>query len=227
MANKSKDQNDKSECFLDVLLDSEVYSQNIEKISNDIVIVLSAATDTSRNTITIVLSHFAKNKASSERARAEIDALMKKKGITDILKAEHNQVNADELPHLYRVIDECMRVNPPLPTTEEFIVLKDCNMGGINFTKGSSCMFHLYGLHHNPNEWQKPEQFLPERFDPSHELFKTPKGEKRNPMSFLPFTFGERKCVGYQFARVLIPNITIRIHHHFEMEFIDKEMLED
>jgi len=31
---------------------------------------------------------------------------------------------------------------------------------------------------------QRPEELIPERFDPSSDISKTPKGTKRHPMSF-------------------------------------------
>lgn len=49
----------------------------------------------------------------------------------------------------------------------------------------------------------------------------------RDPMSFTPFLFGERKCIGYQFAKVLIPMITIQLLHNFDIELQDPELLQD
>ena len=48
----------------------------------------------------------------------------------------------------------------------------------------------------DPREWQRPNEFLPERYDPSSPLFKRSDGGNRNPYSHIPFTFGSRNCPG-------------------------------
>ena len=78
--------------------------------------------------------------------------------------------------------------------------------------------------HRNPNEWHYPDKFMPERFDPESEYFKTPNGKARHPLSFIPFSFGERKCLGYQFANVIIPTLISRIIFQVDLEFTDRDL---
>lgn len=139
------------------------------------------------------------------------------------MKIEFRNVNPQEFPYLHQVIHECLRVNHPVPTSDEYKILKDCQLGGFNFKKDQSVMFDYNGIHNNPNEWQQPDKFLPDRHDPNHELFKTPSGDKRHPKSFVPFSFGERHCLGYQLAKFTIPNIWIQLLPLFDLEFVDKE----
>jgi cytochrome P450 len=47
-------------------------------------------------------------------------------------------------------------------------------------------------------------EFIPERFDSSSEIAKTPSGAKRHPMSFGPFLGGKRVCLGKTFAELMI-----------------------
>jgi cytochrome P450 len=65
----------------------------------------------------------------------------------------------------------------------------------------------------NPDEWQEPENFIPERFDPESPYYLTPKGTKRHPMSFGPFLGGRRICLGKSFAeniaKVVFPIIAL------------------
>lgn len=120
------------------------------------------------------------------------------------------------------MINECLRFNPSATVTEEYRITKDCTLGGIKFRKDTQVDFFIYNVHHNPNEWHTPEKFLPDRFNPASELFKAPNGEARHPYSFVPFGFGERKCVGYQLAKVVIPNFIIKILRFFDFEYLDK-----
>ena len=43
-------------------------------------------------------------------------------------------------------------------------------------------------------------------------------------MAFIPFSFGERKCLGYQFANVIIPSLVLKIIDKLDFEFIDEDM---
>ena len=61
----------------------------------------------------------------------------------------------------------------------------------------------------DPEQWIKPEEFIPERFDSQSEFYLTPKGEKRNPFAFSPFLGGMRICLGKTFiesvSKVMLP----------------------
>ena len=61
-------------------------------------------------------------------------------------------------------------------------------------------MVNIRYLHNNPDEWQEPDSFIPERFDPTSKYYLTPSGKKRHPMSFGPFLGGRRICIGKTFA---------------------------
>ena len=87
--------------------------------------------------------------------------------------------------------------------------------------------FYIHGVHRDPNQWQVPDKFDPYRFDPENKLFKTPEGKMRHPMSFIPFGVGERKCLGYILARVMMPTIISKIVYNFDFEFVDKSFYED
>ena len=77
-------------------------------------------------------------------------------------------------------------------------------MGEYVFRDDHQFAINIYGLHHNPDEWQEPERFIPERFDPASKYYLTPKGTRRHPMSFGPFIGGKRNCLGKTFAEYVI-----------------------
>lgn len=57
---------------IEILLESDVYQDNIKKISNDLVVALFAGTDTSRNNTITTLCHLIKNSEAKEVVREEI-----------------------------------------------------------------------------------------------------------------------------------------------------------
>jgi len=75
-------------------------------------------------------------------------------------------------------------------------VTKDLKVKNLNFRKGDNIYFYYLGLHFNSKVWQRPREFLPERFDPNNSLYFTPDGKKRNPFCFSGFGGGSRICLG-------------------------------
>lgn len=65
-----KDQ--KPKCFIDLMLQSDVYGGNVTKIANDMIVAMIAANETSRNTTINTICHLIKSKESMARTRNEI-----------------------------------------------------------------------------------------------------------------------------------------------------------
>nr|XP_018916700.1 PREDICTED: cytochrome P450 4X1-like [Bemisia tabaci] len=72
---------------------------------------------------------------------------------------------------------------------------------------GINVLVPLFGLHHDPRYWEKPNEFYPEHFSPENEG-KRPKG------TFLPFSNGPRNCIGNKYAmramKCLLANVVLR-----------------
>ena len=89
--------------------------------------------------------------------------------------------------------------------------------------KGDRVILNIYQLHHNGDEWQEPDSFIPERFDPQSKYRLTPSGKPRHPMSYIPFLGGKRVCVGKTFAETTFRFILPIILNSFEFEFVNPE----
>jgi len=62
----------------------------------------------------------------------------------------------------------------------------------------------MYACHFNATQWQKPHEFIPERFDHSDPLSLTPDGKRRSPYALIPFSGGKRVCSGKVFADAVL-----------------------
>ncbi len=73
---------------------------------------------------------------------------------------------------------------------------QDATLGKFNVKANDEIIINYYGLHYNSAEWQRPYEFLPDRWDVQSDLYLTPGGKKRHPYSFTPFNGGRRGCIG-------------------------------
>ena len=98
---------------------------------------------------------------------------------------------------------------------------EDVQCGPLMMGKGHAFSVSMFHLHNNPQEWIKPEVFIPERFDPDSPYFLTPKGTKRNPFSFSPFLGGSRICIGKTFIEAVSKLTTPVLLANFTFEFAE------
>jgi len=128
-----------------------------------------------------------------------------------------------DLVYLQRVINESLRLNPPSVTTTPYYFERETKIGSLTVEANCSILVNIFGLHRNGKYWQRPEEFLPERFDPSHPLAKTPSGESRMPLAFMPWNAGKRICAGKSFAELVLKVVLTALTQNFDLSFVDSE----
>ena len=78
-------------------------------------------------------------------------------------------------------------------------------------------------MHKNPKEWQRPEEFLPDRFDPNSPLYLTPGGKKRHIMSFIPWGSGKRICLGKTLAESQLKILITYLTQKYGISMLDRK----
>lgn len=81
----------------------------------------------------------------------------------------------------------------------------------------------MAAIHRNPEEYQRIDEFLPQRFDPNDPLYLTPGGKERHKGSFKPFAYGPRKCLGYLFAGVAVPSFVLNMVNTYDLVHMDEK----
>ncbi|KAJ5772227.1 hypothetical protein N7520_002756 [Penicillium odoratum] len=76
--------------------------------------------------------------------------------------------------------------------------------GGYRLPKDAVIIPALHHIHNNPELWDNPHKFDPDRWD-------TPEVKNRHKASYLPFAAGPRMCIGFNFAlqeiKVFLPKL--------------------
>ena len=120
---------------------------------------------------------------------------VQKKLHTEIDNAPVSENLSDKIrnmKYLEYVIKESLRLYPPAPFYERFLD-KDTRIDGHVLPKGTTRSMDVIGIHTNPEYWDDPLCFNPDRF--GDEKFC-----KRNPYTYLPFSTGPRNYIGQKFA---------------------------
>ena len=118
----------------------------------------------------------------------------------------------NDLPYTNAVVSEAMRLYPPLPITIRQ-ALEDDVLDGYPIKANSGIFINIYSAHHNPDFWENPEGYDPDRFLP----------ERKNDISrfaYLPFGGGPRQCIGNNFALMEAVLALSMITQRFELNLI-------
>ncbi|KAI0244007.1 cytochrome P450-dit2 [Massospora cicadina] len=99
------------------------------------------------------------------------------------------------IPLLDAVIRETMRMYPPSAILALRVATKDTTLCGYDIPKGTAIIPDVYAMHNDPEYWPEPEKFNPYRF-----LDRTGQLLERCPGPWLPFSGGERTCLGNSFS---------------------------
>ena len=178
-----------------------------EQVMIEILQLLVAGNETSSNTLAWTFYLLARNPACLDKVRAEIRDTVGD-GAIDFM-ALH------KLTYTLQVIDEATRLYPPFWMIDR-IALEDDEIAGIQIPAGVMVVPYIYGVHRNPDHWDDPNVFDPDRFDPA-------KSKSRHAFAHVPFGGGPRVCIGQNMAIMQILLILATIIRKYDFSLVSSE----
>jgi cytochrome P450 len=121
------------------------------------------------------------------------------------------------LTYAHDVVREAMRLYPPVWTLGRRVVEDDLVDGWL-LPKGALVFVSPWALHRHPEYWPRPREFEPSRWaveDP-----------RRQQGAYLPFSMGQRKCIGDTFAMVEAQLILVTVLRRFHLELVPGQTFE-
>lgn len=140
------------------------------------------------------------------------------------LKAEAQAVFGDRVPqfeditkltYAKQVINEGMRLYPPAYVVGREPIEED-EILGTKIPKKSIMLVSIMAAHRNPEVWENPDVFDPDRF--------LPERAKAIPkFAYMPFGAGPRMCIGNHFAIMEMQLVLALLARDFEFEYMGKK----
>lgn len=158
-----------------------------QEVHDHLITLLLTGVETQALTLTSAFSLLAGHPDAERRLHAELDSVL----------AEGRRPTAEDLPHLAYtrcVVSETLRHSSPgwLFTR---VATEETELAGRRLPKGATVLYSPHLLHHDPSSFPDPERFDPDRWLPGR-----PTAQERRAM--MPFSVGNRKCLGDEFAMV-------------------------
>ncbi|XP_042143002.1 cytochrome P450 3A43-like [Ixodes scapularis] len=168
----------------------------VEAESN-VSLVLTAGTVNLSKYSSWLLYLLARHQNVQKKVRDEIKTILRNGGA----------INYDAVPkmqYLEQVFLESMRTQSSPSGFVTRLVEKELDAGCVKIPEGVSIVIPTYLLHHDPELWQDPGSFDPERFRP--ETF-----EHEDAGAYQPFGAGPRNCFAMAFSKKVIMLLAAKV----------------
>jgi len=155
-----------------------------QEVRDHVITIFLAGHETTAMALTWTWFLLSQHPHVEAKLHAEIDTVLGGRAPT------HDDLS--KLVYTRMVLDESMRIYPPVHTIARQAISEDILVGQ-RIPKGSTIMIAPWLLHRHVKLWDNPSVFDPERFSPQ-------RSSGRARFSYLPFGGGKRICIGAAFS---------------------------
>ncbi|XP_058080302.1 cytochrome P450 81Q32-like [Magnolia sinica] len=203
----------KKKTFIDVLLslqetEPEYYTDQI--IKGLLSALLAAGTDTSALTTEWAMSLLLNHPDVLEKAKVELDMHVGPRLL--------DESDLAKLPYLHCIINETLRLYPVAPLLVPHESSEESIVGGFNVARGTMLLVNVWAIHRDPELWEDPTDFKPERF-------QGPQIAKES-LKLIPFGHGRRACPGASLAVRMVGLALGTLIQCFEWERVGEEKID-
>ena len=182
---------------------SEVLTE--KEILDDIILLIFAGMDTSKNTTEASLDHLSRDVDLQKQLREDIA----EKILTKNLQYDFDAYDAHRLLSLF--LKESLRLFGPVYLGFTKLAKKNFKLGRYKIYKGTRMMVPHSALHRKPEYYSNPEKFDIQNFGDEEKL------KKFGKHGYQPFSAGKRACIGKSLAELSIKMILTSFLGAFEL----------
>eukprot|EP00092_Neocalanus_flemingeri_P030146 GFUD01032724.1.p1 GENE.GFUD01032724.1~~GFUD01032724.1.p1 ORF type:complete len:547 (+),score=100.67 GFUD01032724.1:119-1759(+) len=194
-------ENAKTAGNMDQVFDSMDPELQLEQIILDI---FSAGVETLKTTLQWAILFMIHNPEVRKKVQAELSSVVEPDRLpcTDDMPL---------LPYTRATIYEVMRRSTVVPMGTTHATDRTVELEGHLIPKNTHVIPLLHGVHMDPEVWDQPEEFRPERF-------LTEEGKLYKPKHFMPFGAGQRMCLGDKLAEMELQLFFSSLLHVYDLE---------
>ncbi|KAH6783655.1 hypothetical protein C2S52_008614 [Perilla frutescens var. hirtella] len=202
----------RSEDLVDVLLKYQHTDAEFHLTDDDIKAVILdmffAGSETSATAVGWAMSEMMRNPKILKRAQDEVRQVLDRKGSNSYV----DEAEFGELKYLKLVIDETLRLHPPLPLLVPRMSSERCEIDGYEIPAKTRVIINAWALGRDPKHWNDADKFIPERFE------NTTIDYKGNNFEYIPFGSGRRICPGMSMGLINVEFTLATLLYHFDWE---------
>ena len=180
------------------------------EVRDEVVIIFIAGHETTAVAMTFVWYLLSKHPWAEEKLHQELAAVLKGR--------PPRFEDLERLPYTRQVIQEAMRLYPPVPGLAGRRAEADDVIGGHRIPKGTQVVVMPWVLHRHHALWNEPERFDPDRFSPENSA-------GRDRFAWLPFGGGPRICIGAALAITEASLILATIAQRFRLRYVEDQQI--
>jgi cytochrome P450 len=178
---------------------------------HDEILTLGATSATSLRPLPWVWYLLATQPQAEERLQTELAEVLGNRQPT--------ATDLGRLVYLRQVLDETMRLYPPLPIMMMRAATADDEVCGRRIPRGSIVSIIPWVVHRHRKLWRDPDRFDPDRFAPA----ETP---QRSRYAYIPFAVGPHVCVGASMAMLQLTIAVAVLAQQFRFRLVPGRAIE-
>ena len=194
-----------------------------EQLNVESSLLIAAGADTTSLTLAAVFHYLLHNPRVMDVLAEEVRSTL---SAEDLDKISPSKLIG--LPYMRAVVDETLRLSPPVPSLLAREVLKGgLTIDGNHIPEGTIVGVPSYAIHRNPEYFPEPEAFYPERWiaidsedtssSPLPNVPRTRHSVSLARQAFVAFSQGSRGCIGRQLAYYELHTALARLLHRFDI----------
>ncbi|KAF5772381.1 putative N-methylcoclaurine 3'-monooxygenase [Helianthus annuus] len=188
-----------SKFFLDRLLENGFSDDRINEYVTELFV---AGTNTTTTSLVWAMAEIVKNQDVVKRIEEE----MKREIGSNKIKVSQ----LSKLPYLQACVKESLRLHPPVPFLLPRLAVETCEVMNYTIPKNAQIFVNVWAIGRDPNVWDDPLSFKPERFLVSDLDFKG------QDFELLPFGSGRRICPSLPLGSKSMEFIIASLVHEFD-----------
>ncbi|KAK4488199.1 hypothetical protein RD792_003942 [Penstemon davidsonii] len=177
--------------------------------------IVVGGTETTATTVEWVMAELLNNPDVMKRVQQELLDVVGKNNIVE-------ESHISKLQCLDAAVKETFRLHPPLPFLIPRRPSESCIVGGYTVPKGSRVLMNVWSGYRDPQIWENPSEFKPERFLKEGSTWDY----AGSNFQYLPFGSGRRICPGLPLAEKMVMYMLATFLHSFDWKLQEGEKLD-